>query len=359
MIHMFERMFDWPAGLELFAAAAGVVLMILWSRRQTLARLAPWPRLRDVRRRNFSRSWLLGTVLGLGFLTLAVAGPRWLTRSQDPLGPGRDVMIVLDLSRSMNAEQPTRAAKAIRSLRNFTYSDNLPPGTRVGLVVFAAKPAVVFPLTRDLDHLGWTLDRLANDDVPANVRGDPAGFVSGTRIGAALRLAVESLGESRAGQQDIVLLSDGDDPIDDDEWRSGITAARQAGVPVHVVAVGEPGAATIPERDDVLRHDGAPVRTMVRRDRLDPIASATGGALIPLPRGEVPLATTLAERWTDTPVSTASSGVSTWRTPWIVAAFVALLITLGLYPKRTPLSPRGEGCSSPRDGNWSCQFSVF
>ena len=152
MTRLFNQLFDQPAMLVLFAVVAAVFGLMLWSLRARLTRLAPWPRLRDQARR--SGASVLWPVVGLALLALAAAGPRWFTRSGDPLAPGRDVMIVLDLSRSMRAEQPSRAAKAIRSLRTLTDPAKLPPGTRVGLIVFAARPALMFPLTHDLDHLG-------------------------------------------------------------------------------------------------------------------------------------------------------------------------------------------------------------
>src|SRR5262249_57041129 len=137
-----------------------------------------------------------------------------------------DVVIVLDLSRSMLAEQPSRQELARRGINDLAEMFKRRGGYRVALVVFAAHPRLVFPLTNDYDHLA---EAVAQQDAAAPPRAlrpnADAGDVSGTRIGAALRLAVAAHDPRMQGAQDIILLSDGDDPVADNEWREGIEAA--------------------------------------------------------------------------------------------------------------------------------------
>jgi Ca-activated chloride channel family protein len=90
--------------------------------------------------------------------------------------------------------------------------------------------------------------------------------------------AVKAHDERFAGFQEIVLISDGDDPARDEEWRVGADAARRLGIPVHVVGIGDPETGSpIPAEGGPLRHDGAIVLTRLDEAPLEEIASRTGG----------------------------------------------------------------------------------
>ncbi len=183
----------------------------------------------------------------------------------------------------MLAEQPSRIEKARRALRILgRHARKVRAGARRHDRLRRRRAELAFPLTTDIGHLRHVAQRLA-DMPPPSVESE-AKFESGTRIGAALKQAVAGLFGHVGGE--IVLLSDGDDPIDDEEWQAGITAARTAGVPVHAVAVGEPGIdATIPSGADVLRYDDQVVKTRVQPERLDEIARRTGGLSLAAAKG--------------------------------------------------------------------------
>lgn len=327
--------FETPAlllHLLLVAAMAALACLTVRRRRRLLK---AWPgivQLSDQQRTGWG--WELALrVVGMTCLVIALAGPRFGSAREWTPTSGRDVMIVLDVSRSMNAEQPSRLEKGIRALRTLTVAKRLPAGTRVGLIVFAARPWLAFPLTDDVDHLASVLDALAAGAIPPEVRAGAEEHVSGTRLGAALKMAVESFPETDERPRDVVLVSDGDDPVADDEWRSGIAAARARGVPVTTVAVGEPDAkATIPYRDDVLRYDGEIVTTQVNCERLGEVSRRTDGQTLFLERGELPLADLLAKRSNAKPVVVKPSEATTpavRRGPWLLAAFLALIAELG------------------------------
>lgn len=340
------------AHLLLVAAVAGLWIVSLRRRRRLLA---PWPGILNIsnkRRLGWQRQLAVRT-FGLACLVIALAGPRWGSATETTKNTGRDLMLVLDVSRSMNAEQPSRLEKAIRSLRTLTDAKQLPAGTRVGLIVFAAKPWLSFPLTRDLDHLAVTLDALAGGELPSDVRADDDAFVSGTRMGAAIILAIESFPEAMNGE--IVLLSDGDDPVADDEWQTGVALARANGIPIHSVAIGEPGVkATIPYRGDLLRHDGTIVTSVVQRDRLGKIARRTDGECLTLDRGELPLAGLLKKYWTARPATrTAETEVRpVHRFPWLLAALVALVADCGFASLPSRKRQRPEETSPPKQGRF-------
>lgn len=221
-------------------------------------------------------------------LILGAAGPRWGKGGDAGVAVGRDLMIVLDLSRSMLAadmvEPPERWQAAVAGARELVASLRARGGYRVGLIAFAARPALLIPLTTDLDHVDAILADLDGRFPPPAVRPGQDDPASGTRIGAALQAAVAAQDPRFTGARSILLLSDGDDPADDQEWQAGVSAARAADIPVDVVGIGDP------ERDspiildgELLEHTGptgipSPVQTRMIETTLREMATAAHGA---------------------------------------------------------------------------------
>jgi Ca-activated chloride channel family protein len=251
-----------------------------YRRRRGLAQLSSeLALLRLTRRRSWVELLRSGCIaLGLLALILGIAGPQW-GQGTTETAPGRDLVVVLDLSHSMLAEQPSRQERARRALFDLCDYVQRQGGHRLALVVFAARPLVACPLTHDYDHFR---DALAQQDAahqpPALQPGENS--VSGTRIGSALSLAVQIHEQRFAGAQDILLVSDGDDPIRDGEWGQGIAVARNRQVSVHTVGIGDPvEAQPIPLAK--LRSDGKEVLTKLMEGPLQEIARRTGGVYIP------------------------------------------------------------------------------
>ena len=233
--------------------------------------------------------WVRGLcyALGLGLLGLACAGPQWGRDWNQAGAPGRDVVVVLDLSRSMLAEQPSRLERATRALADLSDALEQRGGHRLALVVFAGRPRVVCPPTHDYDHFRDALQGLAIEPPPDLT---PPNAISGTRIGLALREAVGILEPGFQGFQDIVLISDGDDPEKDNEWQAGVRAARDRDIPVHVVGVGDPDTANpIPQPGGSLAFEGEVVTTKLEEGPLRDIARLTGGVYVPARTKALPL----------------------------------------------------------------------
>jgi Ca-activated chloride channel family protein len=189
---------------------------------------------------------------------------------------------------------------------------------------------VACPLTHDYDHFRAALaEQDANNPHP-DLRPDTPDPVSGTRIGAGLRAAVEAHDPRFKGFQDILLMSDGDDPARDEEWREGADAARRQGIPVHVVGVGNPEAGSpIPlPRDQVLRHDKQVVLTRLEEQPLEQIAKRTGGTYTPARTNALALGELFEERIEPRPgreeVDDALP-VYRQRYPWFLGAALGLL----------------------------------
>ena len=122
-------------------------------------------------------------------LVLGIAGPRWGREPQQASAPGRDLVVVLDLSGSMLADDgpPNRQERAREALADLVARLKQRGGHRVGLVAFAARAKVICPLTSDYDHFREKVAELDAANPPAALRPGPEGSPSGTalRRGAA------------------------------------------------------------------------------------------------------------------------------------------------------------------------------
>jgi Ca-activated chloride channel family protein len=280
---MVARFFANPIFLATLLAVPIAVALLMFAsirRKQLAARLAAPIFLRShlvvssARRRWQALCVLLGVVL----ICIACAGPQWGLDPAAQFRKGRDVVLVLDLSRSMNAEQPSRRTVACRALTDLANGFQDQGGNRIALVGYATRARQFFPLTQDCEHLRRMLTFIDAGDYPPLSAENP---LSGTRIGAALTLAVESCDGERSHRPVIVLVSDGDDPVDDDEWLDGVKAAADKKIQVHVVGVGNSARAeTIPAGNDLLRYGDDIVRTKLNEPRLRDIAKRTGGEFL-------------------------------------------------------------------------------
>ncbi len=214
-------------------------------------------------------------------LILGVAGPLWGKSDETGIAVGRDVMIVIDLSRTMLADDMADRNAPMRwqAARNATVDliDAMARrgGHRVGVVVFAARTKLLCPLTTDYDHARAIVAEIQGEYPPVEIR--PAVGVevlSGTRIGAGLIAAVKAHDNRFPGYQDIVLLSDGDDPGEDKEWVRGADAAREARIPVHAVGVGDPDNGSFMTLND------EPFETRLQEAPLKQVAAETRGQYI-------------------------------------------------------------------------------
>jgi Ca-activated chloride channel family protein len=273
----------------LWVLLAPLVLAVLggvarWRRRKAVDRfgrplallplLPPRPRFRWLP----AASYLLGVLL----LVAAAAGPRWGPDPDQPAAPGRDLVVVLDLSRSMLAQDvlPSRWERCRDSLYQLAAVMQERGGHRVGLVVFAGKAKVLCPLTRDYDHFRAVLAELDPRQFGPELR-DPVA-ASGTRLGAGVRAAVAACDANFPGFEDVLMMSDGDDPAGDTEWLAGIADARRAGVPVHCVGVGDPDhdwPVPLPE-GGYLESDRVRVTTRLNQEPLREIARQTDAAYL-------------------------------------------------------------------------------
>ena len=228
--------------------------------------------------------------LGVTLLIVGIAGPQWGRDYSQTAAPGRDLVVVLDLSRSMLAEQPSRLHRAKQALADLAEELKQRGGHRVALVVFAGRAKVVCPLTHDYDHFAEALEELDGNHRPPAI-DPPDDNASGTRIGLGIRAALELHEPRFAGYQDVLLLSDGDDPgTDGGDWRIPAAEARRRGIPIHTVGIGNPN------EDTLLKLDDSEVKTRLREAPLQEIAEISEGIYISAQTQGLPLGRLFRER---------------------------------------------------------------
>jgi Ca-activated chloride channel family protein len=266
-------------------------------------------------------------------LVLGLAGPRWGKSDEAGVAVGRDLVIVIDLSRTMLADDMsdpqarTRWEAARAGALDLLQAIARRGGHRVAVVVFAARPKLACPLTTDYEHVRAVLEELDGEYPPPEIRpGADPNVTSGTRLGSALIAAVQAHDERFPGSQDIVLISDGDDPGDDREWARGSSAARAANIPVHTVGVGSP---TNPSILTLGRDMPELVSTQLQEEPLKQIAAETRGHYAPARRDTPTLGEFFRTRVEPNPsreVSDDRIPQPKERYPWFLAPALALFL---------------------------------
>jgi Ca-activated chloride channel family protein len=275
------RFAAWPA-VYLLALVPGLLLLFAYAlrrRRQALSAFVARdlaPRLLPAAPKR--RGWpsALCFAGAAAFLVIALMQPEWGPGGAELPLRGRDLIVLLDVSDSMLAEdvEPNRLAQAKAAAHSLALGVQRDGGHRLGLLSFAGRADVQCPLARDYGLFLKRLDDATTDGVARR----------GTSIGDAVRQAVRVFGELEPGYTDLVLITDGEDH--DSLPLEAAQMLRMLQIDLTVVGVGDPNRAVpIPLRagDDgvsYLVHDGEEVRSQMRSGLLVGMAQAAGGAYI-------------------------------------------------------------------------------
>ncbi len=269
-------------------------------------------------------------------LVVALMQPHWGQGTQTLPLLGRDVIVLLDVSYSMLAEdaRPNRLERAKAAIRALVDAVQRDGGHRLGLLAFAGRADVLCPLTRDY---GLFLKRL--DDASAD-----AVTHRGTAIATALQTAWRGFGELAPGYTDLILVSDGGNH-EGDPGGAAAALGRQ-GFRLDTVGVGDPDrSAPIPITESVsLTHDGREVRTRLQSGLLTAMAAAAGGTYTALKDGSGGLDRLYREQIARAPrrklAAAASPELDARYQVFLLAAIVLLLVELAL--RRSGRSPVQE-----------------
>lgn len=213
-------------------------------------------------------SWLPSAlrVAALVLLVVAFARPQAGHAEEEMLTRGLDIILALDNSTSMAAEDfrpKNRLGVAKESLAAFVEGRRT---DRIGLVVFAGRGATRCPLTLDYDVLLELLSavRMAERD-------------EGTAIGMGLALALNRLRDSDAQSKVVVLLTDGRNNRGEIDPTTSAALAKTLGIRIYTIGVGTRGEAPYPVNDPVLGKRYLYLRADLDEDVLKSIAETTGG----------------------------------------------------------------------------------
>ena len=220
--------------------------------------------------RSRSKGWVRMAIFCLAFLFFVVglARPRTGARLAERATRGAEIIVALDVSNSMLAEDysPNRLERAKLSIARLT--DRLQED-RIGLVIFAGTSFVQLPVTTDYISAKMFLGSIDTGSIP----------VQGTAIGDAIHLCIKSFSAQSEKSRVIVVISDGENHEDDP-----IAAAKEAadlGIKVYTIGVGSAEGQPIPTADGLMKdRDGNIVVTKLDEETLRKVASAGGGAYI-------------------------------------------------------------------------------
>jgi Ca-activated chloride channel family protein len=304
--------------LVLLAPAAWLVLALLARRERMLRRLID-PRVLPLlaparapgRYRNKHLLWLAALALG----ALALARPQWGFRWEEVKRRGLDIIVVLDTSRSMLAEdiKPNRLQQAKWGVRDLV---GLLKGDRIGLVAFAGSSFLQCPLTIDYAAFLMTLEDLYAGIIP---RG-------GTAIVQALRTAINSFEERDDADRVIILVTDGEDH--EGQWSALPQELQDKQIKLFAIGIGTEEGELIPDGAAGFFKDrqGRVVKTALQENVLETLALGTGGMYVRAGAGDFGLKRDEKE--------SRLARINEERFTWLVAAALLLLVMEAAIPER-------------------------
>jgi Ca-activated chloride channel family protein len=235
MIFRFENSL-FLYGLALIPLMIFIFLLVLKWRRKSLNKIAE-AGLQSIVLPQLSKSkvvWrFIFWCLAMAFLVIAIANPQFGTKLEEAKREGIDIMIALDVSNSMKAQDlaPNRLENAKQSIGRLINNLN---EDRIGIIVFAGQSYVQLPITTDYSSAKLFLESISCDMIPTQ----------GTAIGAAIDLAVESFDPKSPAAKAIIVITDGENH-EDDAVKSAETAAEK-GMTVHTIGMGSEAGVPLP-----------------------------------------------------------------------------------------------------------------
>lgn len=281
------------------------------------------------------------SVLGIAWIlaVLALAGPVWSKLPQPVYKPRQAQVIVLDLSRSMDAQDisPSRLAQAKFKLRDLLQRTT---EGQTALIVFAGDVHTVSPLTDDSDTIAALVPTLSTDLMP----------LPGSETGAALRHAGDLLAQGGAQRGHVILITDSSDASAEIAART----LREQGHRLSVLGVGTVEGAPVPQAEGGYLKDrqGAIVMPRLEREALQALAVTGGGVYVPLRADAADLErlTTTSRPLPDDVQQVLEQRRDTWKEegPWLVLALLPLaalafrrgwlvVLVLGIAPLPQPV----------------------
>jgi len=205
-------------------------------------------------------------------LVIAAARPQYGSKLEEVKKKGVEVIIALDVSNSMLAEdiKPNRLERSKQAIERLV--DQL-DNDKIGLIVFAGDAYTQIPITVDYKSAKMFLSSVNTEIVPKQ----------GTSLGAAINLAIRSFSPSNTESRALVIITDGENHEDDP--LAAAEEAKKAGVIIYTIGIGSPEGSPIPIKrgggtDFLKDRDGNTVITRLDEKVLQEIALRTGGKYV-------------------------------------------------------------------------------
>ncbi len=224
----------------------------------------------DRRRQNIKALFIL---LSVSAITLSLMRPQWGFEWKEVTRSGLDILIAIDTSKSMLAEdvKPNRLERSKLAVKDLIQKLR---GDRIGLIAFAGNAFLQCPLTVDYSGFMLSLDDL-------NVNTLPKG---GTSLSDAIRVALDSYEGGKKKYKSLVIITDGEDHEGNAaEW---VEKAKEQGMKIFTIGIGTKEGELIPVTDEAGNRmflkdsSGNVVKTRLDESTLKEIALTTGGSYV-------------------------------------------------------------------------------
>ncbi len=267
---------DYLYALMLIPALSILFIWLMYWRKIALKRYGEWSmvqRLIPAISGNRMIFKFILIMIGYAMLIIGIANPQTGSKLVEGERKGIDIMIALDVSNSMLAEdiQPNRLERAKQSISKLI--DKL-GNDRIGIIVFAGNAYMQLPITTDYSAAKMFLETINTRIVPTQ----------GTAIGEAIDMAIGSF-DNETHSRAIIIITDGENH-EDEPTESAKNAADQ-GIYVYTIGMGLPEGAPIPEYNQYNRRtgykkdrQGSTVVTKLNESMLQQIASAGNGVYV-------------------------------------------------------------------------------
>jgi Ca-activated chloride channel homolog len=270
------------------------------------------------------------------FLIVGIVNPQIGTKLEEVKRKGADIMICLDVSNSMKAEdlQPNRLEKSKQAISKLV--DKL-EGDRIGIIVFGGEAYVQLPITTDYSAAKLFLQSINTDMIPTQ----------GTDIGKAIDLAVESFGKDEGKNKAIVIITDGENHEED--AIKAAEAAAEKNISIHTIGMGSENGAPIPVYKGNVQEgfkkdkEGNTVITKLNDQTLKEIASAGNGIYVRATNSDAGLNNVLEEldklekKQFDSKMFSDYEDRFQW---FIAAAFILFLIEIFISERKSKIYKR-------------------
>lgn len=271
--------------------------------------------------------------LAFALVILGIVNPQVGTKLEEVKRKGADLMICLDVSNSMKAEdlQPNRLEKAKQAISKLI---NKLEGDRIGIIVFGGEAYVQLPITTDYSAAKLFLESINTDMIPTQ----------GTAIGTAIDLAIESFGKDEGKNKAIVIITDGENHEDD--AIKAAEGAAEKGIAIHTIGMGSADGSPIPVYKNNVRegfrkdNEGNTIITKLNEPILQEVAEAGNGIYVRASNSDAGLSSVLDAISKLEKKQFESKMYSDYedRFQWfIAAAFLLLLIDLFLTERKSKI----------------------